>query len=73
MYIYLLKNRKQDVANLLSCHMHVQATGLIVYLPPPPHPHWQLTVAKSPLSSCESFVVGIEDKGLVLDWGATGK
>lgn len=32
----------------------------------------QLTVAKSPLCCRESFVVGIEDKGLVMDWEATG-
>ena len=38
---------------------------LILYL--------QLLVAKSPLCGREGFVVHIEDKGLTLDWTATGK
>ena len=33
----------------------------------------QLLVAKSPLCAREGFVVHIEDKGLTLDWTATGK
>ena len=32
----------------------------------------QLMIAKSPVSGRDGFVVSIEDKGLVLDWMATG-
>ena len=32
----------------------------------------QLTIAKSPVCDSEEFVVTIEEKGLLLDWVATG-
>lgn len=32
----------------------------------------QLTIAKSPVCDSEGFVVTIEEKGLLLDWVATG-
>lgn len=32
----------------------------------------QLTIAKSPVCDSEEFVVIIEEKGLLLDWVATG-
>ena len=32
----------------------------------------QLTIAKSPVCDSKGFVVTIEEKGLLLDWVATG-
>lgn len=55
----------QDKKNLTIFFMNYGTLILILYL--------QLLVAKSPLCGREGFVVHIEDKGLTLDWTATGK